>query len=148
MYTPALDENRVSWKLYPTSGYEVKCSFLFLGSCSWSQSAVSFGFNCSFPKKGNCNLASTAVSLKKETALYLKKDKLVPDRCIHSVLRLKNLSVRLSCAVSRSRCRILTAVSKCSRKASLVQRCCEPKFCTQRAARRTNRHSWLRMISL
>ena len=79
-------------------------------------------------------MASTAVSLKKETALYLKKDKLVPDRCIHSVLRLKNLSVRLSCAVSRSRCRILFAVSKCSRQASLVQRCCEPKFCTQQAA--------------
>ena len=45
MYTPALDENRVSWKLYPTSGYDVKCSF---------------------PKKGNCILASTAVSLKRK----------------------------------------------------------------------------------
>ena len=57
--------------------------------------------------------------------------------------------VCLSCAVSRSRCRILTAVFKCSRQASLVQRCCEPKFCTQTVKAHKNlNHSQLGFLNI
>ena len=51
------------------------------------------------------------------------------------MVSLKNRSAHLSCAVSLEWWRILTACTKCSRQASLVQRCCEPKFCTQHSAR-------------
>ena len=60
-------------KLYPASGYEVKCSFLFRETAVEAKVQFSFFRETAVEAKGNCTLASTAVSLKKETALYLKK---------------------------------------------------------------------------
>ena len=85
-------------KVYPTSGYEVKCSF---------------------PKKGNCTLASTAVSLKKETALYFisrcrvqfSSDAiLIQSRGVHSVQRLENF-ISVSTVWTREVLKVLCMVS-------------------------------------
>ena len=54
----------------------------------------------------------------------LKFNKLDPDRCVQSVLSLKNKSVGLSCC-HIAHCRILLQWTTCSRQASLVQRCFE-----------------------